>query len=132
MLLRGQASGVIQTVRQVGATLGIALMGTVVANVQLSQVEDVIARNQIPPAQAHQLEAALNSDGGGSGAAAAGRVPEEIVHELREAVTTAISTAYWVAAALLLIAALFAFATLRRQRAADADPDGETAYAAVG
>jgi len=44
MLLRGQASGVIQTMRQVGATVGLALMGTIVANVQSSQITDVIAQ----------------------------------------------------------------------------------------
>jgi EmrB/QacA subfamily drug resistance transporter len=134
VLLRGQASGVIQTVRQVGATLGIALMGTIVANVQLSRVEDVIARNGIPGAEAQQLESALNSAGASSGSAAAGEVPPALAHELREAVTSAVAAAYWVAAALLLLAAVFAFATLRRQRAADADPDGEGAgaYAAVG
>jgi hypothetical protein len=31
--LRGQASGVMQTMRQVGGTIGIAVMGTIVANV---------------------------------------------------------------------------------------------------
>jgi predicted MFS family arabinose efflux permease len=40
--LRGQASGVVQTFRQLGATLGIAIMGTVVANVQSSKLDAFI------------------------------------------------------------------------------------------
>ncbi|MDO8213825.1 DHA2 family efflux MFS transporter permease subunit [Conexibacter sp. CPCC 206217] len=132
--LRGQASGVIQTMRQVGATLGIALMGTVVANVQLSQVQDVIAQQRVPAADVSQLEAALNSSGGaaGSGGPSAADIPPALAHDLREAATTATSSAYYVAAGVLLLATVLAALMLRRQRAADADGDDASAYAAVG
>jgi EmrB/QacA subfamily drug resistance transporter len=129
MLLRGQASGVIQTMRQVGATVGLALMGTVVANVQTSQIDDVIAQDQIPPAGAEALRSALTHESGG-GTAPTGAVPPEVIHDVREAVTTAVSTSYWVAAGVLLAAAIAAFAVLRRQRPADADdPDAEPVIA---
>jgi EmrB/QacA subfamily drug resistance transporter len=132
--LRGQASGVIQTMRQVGATLGIALMGTIVANVQLSQVNDVIVQQRIPGAEVQQLEHAVTSAGGaaGSGGLSPADVPPAVVHDLREAFTTAVSSAYYAAAALLLLAALLGVLLLRRQRAADADGDDAPTYAAVG
>jgi predicted MFS family arabinose efflux permease len=125
--LRGQASGVIQTTRQIGATLGIALMGTVVANVQASQIGDVLTQQAgVPesrvPAVERQVGAAVQS---GRGAPAG--VPDSLVESLKEAVTTAISSAYWVAAFVLLVSALAAGALLRRQRAADAPVGDEGA-----
>ncbi|HMJ02367.1 MAG TPA: MFS transporter, partial [Conexibacter sp.] len=121
--LRGQASGVIQTSRQIGATIGIALMGTVVANVQYDQIADVLTQQAgVPesqvPAVEQQIGAAVQA---GRGAPA--NVPDSLVHALKEAITTAISSAYWVAAGVLLITALAAALLLRHQRAADAAPD---------
>lgn len=136
--LRGQASGVIQTMRQVGATLGIALMGTIVANVQLARVQDVIAQQRIPGAEVQQLEASFSQAGGsgsGGSADAAAQLPPAVLHDLREAMTTAVSSAYFVAAGVLLLAALAGALMLRRQRAADAPGDGDDdapVYAAVG
>jgi MFS family permease len=42
--LRGQVSGVLQTVRQVGGTLGVAIMGAIVANAQLDGPSTGVAR----------------------------------------------------------------------------------------
>lgn len=124
--LRGQASGAVQTMRQVGSTLGIAILGTVVAHVQQAKITDVIASQRLGGAEVGQLERAVTDSGGatgGSDAPASAGVPETAIHALREAVTSAISSAYWVAAALLAITAALAFSLLRRQRATDADDD---------
>jgi EmrB/QacA subfamily drug resistance transporter len=130
-LLRGQASGVIQTMRQVGATVGLALMGTIVANVQASKITEVIAEDRIPPAGADALRSALTHESGG-GTAPTGAIPPEVIHDVREAVTSAVSTSYWVAAGVLAVTAVMALATLRRQRAADAGDEDAEPVAAFG
>jgi EmrB/QacA subfamily drug resistance transporter len=133
--LRGQASGVIQTMRQVGGTIGIAVMGTVVANVQLTQITDVLTKEGATSAQVQELESALSQSGAAaaSGATTPGgrAVPPEVVDGVKEAVTTAIAAAYWVAAGVMLLAALLAFALLRRQAPVDAE-EAEESYAAIG
>ena len=131
--LRGQASGVIQTMRQVGGTIGIAVMGTVIANVQLTQITELLAKEGVPAAKVGELERSISqaatSPNPSSAEAAA---PPALVDGVKEAVTTAISSAYWVGAGVMLLAALLAFALLRRQRAVDADDEDAGAYAAIG
>ncbi|MBB4665020.1 hypothetical protein [Conexibacter arvalis] len=114
-------------------------MGTVVANVQLTQISELLTREGTTSAQVRELESALSSSGAAaaSGATTPGgrAVPPEVVEGVKEAVTTAVSTAYWVAAGVMVAAALLAFALLRRQVAADADADPEAAaetYPAIG
>ena len=118
--LRGQASGVVQTMRQVGGTVGIAVLGTIIANVQHNQVTDWIAAD---PAQrsgdVSQIETVLaNPD-----AAPTAALNPDVITMLRDAVTTAVSSAYWVAGAVSLLAAVVAALVLRRVRAADASSE---------
>jgi MFS family permease len=118
--LRGQASGVVQTMRQVGGTVGIAILGTIVAHVQTNQVTDWIAAD---PAQragdANQIATLLANPDAAPTAAA----DPSVVAMLEDAVTTAISASYWVAGAVSLLAAIVAAMVLRRVRAADAESD---------
>jgi EmrB/QacA subfamily drug resistance transporter len=79
--LRGAASGLVQTLRQVGGTVGIAVLGAIVAHVL--------------------------ADGGASRA---------VVQ------SAAVADAYWVAAMLMLAAAIGAAALIRPQARASADP----------
>jgi EmrB/QacA subfamily drug resistance transporter len=131
--LRGQASGVIQTMRQVGGTIGIAVMGTIVANVQATQITALLTKEGATSVQVHDLERAI-AGGGGSGGVVPGGVPPETIDGVKEAVTNAISSAYWVAAGVMAVAALLSYVMLRRQRAVDAEPDaeGEESFAAIG
>jgi EmrB/QacA subfamily drug resistance transporter len=76
--LRGEASGVMQTVRQVGGTVGLAVMATVVAQVQSASHENAA-----------------------------------------DAFTSGVSSAYYVAGAVVALSAVVGFIVLRRQRAAD-------------
>jgi MFS family permease len=117
--LRGQASGVIQTMRQVGGTIGIAVLGTIISNVQHTQVSDWVAADPSREADIDQIQTVLaNPDAAPSAAA-----DPAVIEMLRDAVTTAISSAYWVAGGFLLVAAVVAGLALRRVRAADASPD---------
>lgn len=78
--LRGEASGVMQTVRQVGGTVGLAVMGTVVAHV----------------------EASSDANPG-------------------NAFTSGVGSAYYVAGAVVVLAALVGLVVLRRRQPADED-----------
>jgi len=118
--LRGQASGVVQTMRQVGGTVGLAILGTIVANVQHGRVTDWIAADPSQRAgDATQIATVLaNPDAAPSAAA-----DPSVIAMLRDAVTSAIAASYWVAGAVSLLSAVVAVLVLRRVRAADAGDD---------
>jgi EmrB/QacA subfamily drug resistance transporter len=120
---RGEASGVIQTLRQVGGSVGLAIMGTIVANVQSDHIQAFVAAN---PADAQQVNAALAQSGGAADASSAG-VSAQVVDALHDALTSATSSSYWVAGGVMGLAAIVAFAVLRHVRASDAPAPVHTA-----
>jgi EmrB/QacA subfamily drug resistance transporter len=118
--LRGQASGVIQTVRQVGATFGLAIMGTVVASVQQSKIDAFVASDpDATPGEAAEIEQVLSA-GDSAQAAAQGQISPNVLDAATDAMTSGVSTAYYVAGGVMVVSALIAVVFLRRVRAADA------------
>jgi EmrB/QacA subfamily drug resistance transporter len=119
---RGEASGVIQTLRQVGGAVGLAVMGTVVANVQQSHIDAFVASDpKAGPGQAAEIERVL-SESAGAQAAAREHISPNVVSAAHDALTAATSTSYYVAAGVMGFTAVVAVAVLRHVRAADAPP----------
>jgi hypothetical protein len=116
--LRGEASGVIQTMRQVGGTVGLAIMGTVAATIQSNQLDDFADQAGASPAQREQFERAL-SEVQGDPSALAG-LPPETVSQAEDALVSGIQAAYYVGGAAVLAGAILAGLLLRRVSAADA------------
>jgi EmrB/QacA subfamily drug resistance transporter len=120
--LRGQASAVLQTVRQVGATIGVAVMGTIVANTQNARIGSIVEhRFGVPPHDVDAIERAIGHAAGG------GITPKDVpaqvlplLDPLLGAMTTAIGWAFAVAAAVMTVAAVFAWLILRRRAPTDA------------
>ncbi|HLM51448.1 MAG TPA: MFS transporter, partial [Solirubrobacteraceae bacterium] len=128
--LRGEASGVIQTVRQVGGTVGLAIMGTIVAGIQQTKIDAFIASDAgAGPGHAAQIERLLSEAQEGQQSALA-QISPEVVASAKTAMTSAVSTAYYVAGGVMLLAAVVSVVVLRRVRAADAPPADRAA--AVG
>jgi EmrB/QacA subfamily drug resistance transporter len=120
--LRGQASGLVQTMRNVGGTIGIAVSGTVVAHVLHSRLSDFVAAD--PHATPEQLERAerVLSEGATGRAQALDDISPRVIGEVEEAFTGAVAAGYWVGAGVMLASAVVAFALLRRREASDAAP----------
>jgi EmrB/QacA subfamily drug resistance transporter len=120
--LRGQASGVIQTVRQVGGTVGLAIVGTIVANVQHDRLRELLLGAGDPVGQVRVVERVLAEDSGDRRAIVAA-VPradaQTVLESARDAVTDGIAAAYWASAAVMAVAAVVACAVLRRVRYAE-------------
>jgi EmrB/QacA subfamily drug resistance transporter len=122
MRLRGQASGTIQTVRQVGATMGIAILGTIVATVQDDRLSDLLLGLGESKAQVERTERILAEDPSAraellQGTSGADR--QTILEGARDSITDGIAAAFWVCGAVLLLASVVAFLILRRARYAD-------------
>jgi predicted MFS family arabinose efflux permease len=122
--LRGQASGVVQTVRQVGGTIGLAIMGTIVVNIQHSKLEDFLSGLGAPPALVSTIENMLSQETGQQQAAAQS-IPaaerSEILEGVQDAVVSGITWAYNVGAIVMAVAAVGAFAVLRHEQFEDAE-----------
>ena len=122
--LRGQASGVVQTVRQVGGTIGLAIMGTIVVNVQHSKLDDFLVGHGASAALVSKIENVLAQDAGDQRAAAQA-VPaaerSEVLDGVRDAVVSGITWAYYIGGAVMAIAAVLAFVVLRHERFEEAD-----------
>src|SRR4051812_1124713 len=111
---RGEASGVIQTLRQIGGSVGLALMGTVVASVQQDHIDAFVNAN--PGVSPAAIERVL-SESGGAGKAG---VSPTVLDAAQDALTAATSSSYYVAAAVMALAGLAAVLLLRHLRATDA------------
>jgi MFS family permease len=116
--LRGEASGVMQTMRQVGGTVGLAIMGTVAATIQANQLDDFAAQTGASAAQRELLERAL-AEAQGNPAALQG-LPPETVSEAQDALVSGIQAAYYVGGGAVVFGAILAWLLLRRVSAADA------------
>ena len=124
--LRAQASALLQTIRQVGATLGVAVMGTIVAHRQSARIGEVFERRYgFPPRDVQQIEHAMN--GVASSGATDRGLPADIlklISPLLDAVTGAVASAFAVAAVVLALASIVAVVVLRKRPATDAEPVG--------
>jgi hypothetical protein len=123
--LRGQASGVVQTVRQVGGTVGLAIMGTIVATVQHDRLRDFLLGIGEPASQVSKLEGVLAQETETKQSVAAG-IPQaeqqQLLHGARDAITDGISVAYWVCGGVIVAAAIAAWTILRRAEYTDEGP----------
>ena len=105
----GSGSAVQNTVRQVGAVFGVAILSSVVGTVYGNNIGPALADKGLPP---EALTAATDSIGGTNEVAdrlaASGAVPAPVVEQLRQvandAFMPALHTAAFVSAGLLLIA----------------------------
>jgi hypothetical protein len=112
---RGEASGVIQTLRQIGGSVGLALMGTVVSSVQQDHIDAFVNAN--PGVSPAAIERVLSESGGGAGKAG---VSSTVLDAAQDALTAATSSSYYVAAAVMALAGVAAALLLRHIRATDA------------
>ncbi len=130
--LRPQAQGAVQTVRQVGATIGLAVMGVVVTSVQNSRLEEGLSAAGAPPGVISQVENLL-SQGGEGQQQSLSRVPAaeqaELVDTIRDSVTTGIGAAFVIGGAALLLGAVVAVLMLRHVEY-ETDPDDDPVIAA--
>jgi hypothetical protein len=107
-----------QTMRQVGGTVGLAIMATVVATVQSDNLTDFANRVGASAEQRESLARALDEAHGNPEALRG--VPAAAVSAAEDALASGIRASFLVAGAVVLLGALIAGLFLRRVSAADA------------
>jgi EmrB/QacA subfamily drug resistance transporter len=120
----GEATGITQTVRNYAASLGLAILGTIVVSQTRSRVTTSLLARGVPSAQAHAQASSIAQSQGGNGSAAS------IPHFVRLDFAYATRSVLYVMAAIMAAAAITALVGLRAgvQEEADAtEPDPESA-----
>ncbi len=102
----GEASGITQTVRNYGASLGLAILGTILISQLRSRVTTSLISQGVPGARAHSLASTLSQS---RPAATSGLLP----HYVRVDFAYATRSVLYVMAALMVAAAVVAFVGLR-------------------
>jgi hypothetical protein len=120
----GEATGITQTVRNFGSSLGLAVLGTVLILQNKSNLESTLGEEGIPKSQADQIAAAVTESGGGSESAfaeAAGAQAEKIFSAVQYDFALASRTVFYGMAAALAIAFLVALIWMPAGKAPDLD-----------
>jgi hypothetical protein len=122
----GEATGITQTVRNYAASLGLAILGTIVVSQTRSRVTSSLLAKGLPAARAHAQASEIAQSQGGGGASAA------IPHFVRLDFAYATRSVLYVMAAIMAAAAMVAVAGLRRGVQEDGPgEDGEETGAEV-
>jgi hypothetical protein len=121
----GEASGITQTVRNYTASLGFAILGTILVSQMRSRITTSLISQGLPSARAHAEASSISQSqsGGGGGVAS-------IPHFVRLDFAYATRTVLYVMAAIMAVAAITALAGLRagvqeEEQAVDTGSEGE-------
>jgi EmrB/QacA subfamily drug resistance transporter len=108
----GEATGITQTVRNFAASLGIAVLGTVLVTVLRNHLTTSLLSQGAPSAKAHAQGARFSQVTGGSSGGGNGSVGS-IPHFYRLDFAYATQTVLYIMAAVMAVAAIVAFLGLR-------------------
>ena len=106
----GEATGITQTVRNYAASMGIAILGTILVTDMRHQVTNSLIAQGVPSARASAAASQLSQTRSGGGSAGA------IPHFIRADFAHATQTVLYIMAAVMAVAAVVAFVGLRAGR----------------
>jgi len=115
---RGQASGLLQTLRQLGGTLGLALIGTLFAGVERAGIHRMVQAQGGAAADRSRLSGLLLDAAEGQAAALNELATSwpKLVPELKATTTQGISAGFTLSTGVMLLALLVAVFVMRSGR----------------
>jgi EmrB/QacA subfamily drug resistance transporter len=131
---RGQAYGMLDTLRQVGAAMGIALIGTLVASQEVSRIGEIAEHYATAPAQAAALRDSLLEAARGKVEAAATlreSWPQSLT-DLKASGAQSIADGYYVGTLVAALGLIVAMVLMRQGRPASIIAPGDSGSGVVG
>jgi len=132
-----EVTGITQTARNFGASLGLAVLGTILLSDNRTNVTGALTKDGVPPAAAHRVAASFSSAAPHSGPGSA--QPQRLVHAVQLAFAHSTQTVFYVMAGVLAATFVIAVRWLPRGHVqsedapADAvDPAGRLGRAPAG
>ena len=126
----GEATGINQTLRNFGASIGLAVLGTILINQNRSNIEDSLGALGVPKERADAVAASLSQSGGGGGGGGFGDMTGPAAQRMFEAVqhdfAQATQTVFYVMAGIMVVTFVVAHLWLPKDRVeAVVEPDAE-------
>jgi fucose permease len=109
-----EVTGITQTGRNFGASLGLAVLGTIMIERSATTVTAALTRHGGPHAQAEQLASSFSSAGGGGSEGA--RAPAAVVHDVQLAFAQATQTVFYIMAGIMVATYIVAHIWLPKDR----------------
>ena len=123
----GEVTGVTQTSRNFGASLGLAVLGTVLILREKANIESSLGALGVPKQRADQIADALSHGGGGSGfAERAGSRAETLLKTVQDDFALAVQSVFYCMAGVMLVAFLVTLVAMPGGRV-ETVPEGEPA-----
>jgi EmrB/QacA subfamily drug resistance transporter len=130
----GEATGITQTVRNYAASLGLAVLGTILTSQLRSRVTNSLIAQHVPATRAHAIAAHIAQRSQGSGGGSSGSAASAIPHFIRLDFAYATRSVLYVMAVIMAVAAVVAIAGLRagaqEELAGEAQDAGEAVASA--
>jgi EmrB/QacA subfamily drug resistance transporter len=123
----GEATGITQTVRNFGSSLGLALLGTVLILENKSNLEATLGAQGLPKSQADQIAAAVSQSGGGDQSAFAehaGAKAKVIFSAVQHDFALASRTVFYAMAGVMALAFVVALVWMPGGKAEDLPEEG--------
>jgi EmrB/QacA subfamily drug resistance transporter len=106
-----EVTGITQTARNFGASLGLALLGTILISRDVTNVGGALAKHGVPQGAAHRIAESF-----GSGGASGQGQPGALVHDVQLAFAHSTQTVFYIMAGVMAAAFLVALRGLPRGR----------------
>jgi hypothetical protein len=102
----GEITGITQTIRNLGASLGLAVLGSVFTSQNVDRVETTLTGHGVPASEADRIAHSVMSPGGGAGdlGSQAGAAAEAIANGIRLDIAHSTQTVVYIMAGIMVAA----------------------------
>ncbi|HET6866840.1 MAG TPA: MFS transporter [Solirubrobacteraceae bacterium] len=125
-----EVTGITQTARNFGASLGLAVLGAILITRDDTNVTAALTKNGVPGGIAHRIAASFGGSGPGAGAGQG--QPAALVHDVQLAFAHSTQTVFYIMAGVMLATFIVAVRWLPRGRVESVEevvpPAAETAF----
>jgi fucose permease len=126
-----EVTGITQTARNFGASLGLAVLGAILVSQNHTNITNALTKAGVPETAAHRVAGSLSASTPGSGSAAG--APHAIVHDVQLAFAHSIQTIFYIMAGVMAASFLVAVRRVPRGRIEAADePEAPVSPAGAG
>src|SRR5581483_9000149 len=96
-----EVTGITQTARNFGASLGLAVLGAILISENKTNITAALTKGGVPQTIAHRVASSFGSAGPGAGAGSGSGQPHALVHSVQLAFAHSTQTVFYVMAGVL-------------------------------
>ena len=117
-----EVTGITQTARNFGATLGLAIMGTILISRNETNVTGALTKAGVPGGVAHRVASSFGAGASGGSSSGTGQ-PHAIVHDVQLAFAHSTQTVFYIMAAIMAATFIVTVRWMPRGRVVEAEAE---------